>query len=135
MSFKVKKLTVGKGKTVGDDKASVWTKRYFEVEVEIQDEHDIELARASCEGLLDGWLSSEPTNQTPQQTETAYDMNKIKWEPKTGQKGPFEKTDDYNSLDYKALLRDLQSHTGKMRKNGYFLWIFQNGATIGKKRK
>lgn len=134
MSFKVRKLTVGKGKTVGDEKAGVWTKRYFEVEVQIDDEHDIELAKASCEGLLDGWLSSEPIEQAQLKSET-YDISKIKWEERQGQKGLFEKTDDYNSLDYKALLRDLQSHKGKMRKNGYFLWIFENGATIGRKRK
>ena len=137
MSFKVVKLTVGKGKTVGDEKAEKWTKQYYQVELEIQDEHDIEIAKASVEGLIDGWLtSSELTAQThPQTPSQAYDMAKIEWESKVGQKGPFEKTDDYNSPDYKALLRDLQRHTGKMRKDGFFMWIFQNGSTIGRKRK
>jgi len=137
MSFKIVKLTVGKGKTTGDEKAGEWIKRYYQVETEIQDEHDVEIAKASVEGLIDGWLTpSQLTSQAQPQTETqAYDMAKVKWEQKTGQKGPFEKTDDYNSLDYKALLRELQSHKGKMRKYGYFLWIFENGSTIGRKRK
>lgn len=136
-SFKIVKLTVGKGKTTGDEKKGEWIKRYYQLELEITDEHDIEIAKASVEGLIDGWLTpSELTSQTQPQTEpTTYDTSKIKWEPKTGAKGPFEKTDDYNSLDYKALLRELQSHKGKMRKNGYFIWIFQNGSTIGRKRK
>ena len=135
MSFKVKKLTVGKGKTTGDEKASEWIKRYYEVEVEIQDEHDIEIAKASVEGLIDGWLTpSELTSQAQPQMES-YDMNKIKWEDREGGKGPFQKTDDVNSPDFKKLLRDLQTHKGKMRKAGYFLWIFENGSTIGRKRK
>jgi hypothetical protein len=137
MSFKIVRLTVGKGKTVGDEKAGQWVKRYYQLELEISDEHDIEIAKASVEGLIDGWLTpSQLTSQAQAQTETqTYDMSKIKWEEKTGAKGPFQKTDDYNSLDYKALLRDLLSHNGKMRKHGYFLWIFQNGSTIGRKRK
>jgi len=136
MSFKIKKLVVGKGRTRGNEKEG-WTKTLYQVELEISDEHDIEIAKASVEGLIDGWLTpSELTSQTqPQPQSQAYDVAKIKWEAKTGAKGPFEKTDDYNSLDYKALLRELLSHNGKMRKNGYFLWIFQNGSTIGRKRK
>ena len=137
MSFKVVKLTVGKGKTEGNEKTAQCIKRYYELEIQIQDEHEIEIAKASVEGLIDGWLTpSEFTSQTQPQTKpTTYDMSKIKWEEKTGQRGLFEKTDDYTSSDYKALLHELQSHNGKMRKHCYFVWIFQNGTTIGRKRK
>lgn len=55
MSSKVTKLTIGKGKTTGDEKTG-WTKRYYEVEVSIQDEHDTEIVKANVEGLIDGWL-------------------------------------------------------------------------------
>lgn len=85
VSFKVTKLTVGKGRTRGNEKEG-WTKTFYQMEAEIEDEHCIEIAKASLEGLIDGWLTpSELTSQTQAQTEpTTYDPNKIKWEPKTG---------------------------------------------------
>jgi len=137
MNFKVVKLIVGKGKTTGDEKAGEWIKRYYQVELEIQDEHDIEIAKASVEGLIDGWLTpSELTSQAQPQKETqAYDMNKIKWTQAEGSKGPYERSEDVNSLDFKALLKSLQQHNGKMTINNYFVWAFQNGHVIGRKKR
>ena len=62
MSFGVKKLVVGKGKTISDEKAAQWVKRYYEIE--IQDEHDIEIAKASAEGLVDEWLTGQDQAET-----------------------------------------------------------------------
>jgi hypothetical protein len=67
MSFKVTKLTVGKGKTTGDEQDQKWLRQYFELEAEIQSEHDIELAKASMEALIDAWLRGESVN-SPQTT-------------------------------------------------------------------
>jgi len=85
--WKITKLTVGKGKTEGDEKAERWTRRYFEVEVTIQDEHDIELAKGSIEGLIDGWLTAAPQEKEPQSSQISslkLDMAKINalpWKP------------------------------------------------------
>jgi hypothetical protein len=62
-----------------------------------------------------------------------YDPEKIKWEDKTGPKGPFQSTDDANNLEYKALRGDLAKHDGKLNVKGKFYWVFQNGTTIGRK--
>ena len=63
-----------------------------------------------------------------------YDMEKIKWNEATGPKGPFQQTDDVNNPEYKALREDLAKHSGKMQHQGFFLWVFQNGVTIGRKK-
>ena len=62
-----------------------------------------------------------------------YDPEKIKWEEKTGPKGPFQQTEDANNSEYKALRADLAKHDGKMNYKGQFYWVFQNGVTIGRK--
>lgn len=64
-----------------------------------------------------------------------YDMNKIKWTEAEGSKGPYERSEDVNSLDFKALLKSLQQHGGKMTVGDYFVWAFQNGHVIGRKRR
>jgi hypothetical protein len=137
MSFKVTRLTVGKGKTTGNEKESVWTRQYYEVEATIEDEHHIESAKESIETLLDTWLKGELINkpQPPLKKEAKnYDIEKIAWTDAEGSSGPYQRSEDVNSLDFKTLLKDLQEHGGKFRKNGYFLWVFRNGATIGRKK-
>jgi len=64
-----------------------------------------------------------------------YDANKIKWEKSTGSSGPYERSEDINSTDHKALLQDLAAHQGKLTQDGYFYWTFKNGFTIGRKKK
>lgn len=74
---------------------------------------------------------------TMRQQETrqwTWDPAKIKWVNDEGFKGPYEKTEDYTSPDYKAMHADLQAHKGKLTRDGYFYWTFENGATVGRKQ-
>lgn len=137
MSFKVVKLTVGKGKTTGDEKAGKWEREYYELEAEIQEEKDIEPAKNSLEFLVDTWLKGEsifqPQTNPKTETKQSYDPEKIKWTKAEGANGPYERSEDINSLDHKTLLKDLAAHKGKLQVNGLFYWTFQNGYTIGRK--
>jgi len=65
----------------------------------------------------------------------SYNIEKIRWEQAQGTSGPYEKSIDVNSLDFKALLADIQKHGGKMTVSGYFVWAFQNGSTLGRKKR
>jgi len=138
LSFKVRKLTVGKGKTEGDEKAERWTRKYYEVEVSIDDEHDIELAKASVEGLIDGWLTGSKEIE-PQQggsvQQSKWNPDKINWVQAEGTSGPYERSEDLDNLDFKAMLKDLAAHKGKMQRDGSFFWVFQNGTTVGRKKR
>ena len=58
----------------------------------------------------------------------------IKWVSAEGEKGPYERSEDVNNLQFKALLKDLGEHGGKFFKNGYFYWSFKNGYVIGRKK-
>lgn len=63
----------------------------------------------------------------------SWDPHKIKWETKNGAKGPFERSDDQSSADYANMLTDLQGHQGKLNRDGFFYWEFQNGG-VGRKK-
>lgn len=67
--------------------------------------------------------------------EPSWSPEKIKWEQTEGSSGPYQRSEDVNSLDFKAMLKDLAAHQGKLTWDGYFYWMFQNGATVGRKKR
>lgn len=64
-----------------------------------------------------------------------WDPCKIKWEQAEGNSGPYERSEDVNNTEFKGMLQDLAAHGGKITRNGYFYWIFKNGATVGRKKR
>ena len=81
-------------------------------------------------------IQEELEKRGPQKEEPSrrWDPSKIKWTQEEGPKGPFEKSEDFNSPDHKALLQDLKVHKGKMTHEGLFMWLFEDGQTIGRKK-
>lgn len=133
MSFKVKKLIVGRGKTTTNEKQSEWIKEYYELEVDIPDEHELSIAKENAEGLLNEWLGiTQPVGVQKKQEKTG-NPDKIKWILAEGASGPYERSEDVNSLDFKALLKDLEQHDGKLSHDGFFYWKFEKSAVIGRK--
>jgi hypothetical protein len=64
-----------------------------------------------------------------------WDPDKIKWEKAQGPSGAFEKSQDVNNPEFKVMLKDLQSHRGKLTRNGMFYWVYKNGSTVGRKKR
>jgi hypothetical protein len=64
-----------------------------------------------------------------------WDPDKIKWEKAEGSKGEFERSEDVDNPEFKSMLKDLAEHGGKLNRLGYFYWAFQNGSTIGRKKR
>ena len=64
-----------------------------------------------------------------------WDPAQIAWIQTEGPSGPYERSEDVNNLEFKAMLKDLAAHNGKMRRGPYFYWTFQNGHTVGRKEK
>lgn len=65
----------------------------------------------------------------------AWNPEKIVWTQKTGQRGPYEQSEDVNNTEFKAMLKDIAAHNGKLTRDGFFYWIFQNGVTVGRKKR
>jgi len=73
-----------------------------------------------------------PQPKQEEKREWTWNPGKIKWTQDTGAKGPYEKSDDVNSLDFKTMLKDLGEHGGKLNRDGRFYWTFKNGSTVGR---
>jgi hypothetical protein len=70
---------------------------------------------------------------SPGQGRYSWDPKKIGWTDKQGDKGPYQMSEDVNNLEFKAMLKDLASHKGKLAMDGKFYWVFANGTTVGRK--
>jgi hypothetical protein len=64
-----------------------------------------------------------------------YDPEKIKWIDANGAKGPYQKSDDANNLEFKALRKDLADHKGFLQFKGFQYWVMQDGNTIARRKK
>jgi hypothetical protein len=64
-----------------------------------------------------------------------WNPDAIRWEKAQGAKGEFEHSEDVNNPAFKALLKDLAEHNGKLTREGWFYWTFKNGSTVGRKHK
>lgn len=62
-----------------------------------------------------------------------WNPNKIKWVQAEGTSGPYERSEDVNNLEFKAMLKDLADHKGKFQREGYFYWAFQRASVVGRK--
>jgi len=65
----------------------------------------------------------------------SWNPDTIKWTETQGSSGLYERSEDVNSLDFKEMLRNLAGHSGKLSRDGFFYWAFQNGSTVGRRRK
>lgn len=64
-----------------------------------------------------------------------WDSGKIQWVKAQGSKGEYERAEDVNNREFKAMLKDLAEHNGKLSRNGVFYWLFKNGSTVGRKKR
>ena len=64
-----------------------------------------------------------------------WNPDNIQWEKASGASGEYERSEDVNNLEFKALLKDLAAHNGKLSRDGWFYWTFKNGSTVGRKKK
>ena len=65
----------------------------------------------------------------------AWNPDKISWSKASGSKGEYERSEDANNLDFKAMLKDLADHKGNLSRDGVFYWIFKNGSVVGRKKR
>jgi len=70
----------------------------------------------------------------PEKGESKWDPAKIMWVRAEGSKGPYDRSEDVDSVDFKAMVKDLAGHSGRLRREGYFYWTFKNGFAVGRKK-
>lgn len=100
----------------------------------------VEALEAKVSNILEGLnnILTEVTkveNAEQIQKEAPIDLEQIKWVRAEGEKGAYEKSDDVNCLEFKKLVKSLNEHDKKMTISGYFVWLFENGAVVGRKKR
>ena len=73
--------------------------------------------------------------QIIKQAKLGWDPNAIRWEEAQGSSGPYERSQDTNNQEFQIMLKDLKQHNGKLTRNGYFYWLFQDCTTVGRKKR
>ncbi len=59
---------------------------------------------------------------------SVWDVANVKWERVQGERGEYERAScelNAGNKDFDNMLADLKAHGGKMRKGGYFFWLFE----------
>jgi hypothetical protein len=77
----------------------------------------------------------QAARQTIKAVKVGWNPDAIEWDQAEGTKGPYERSEDVNNLEFKVMLKDLASHGSRLSRNGYFYWVFKNGTTVGRKRR
>ncbi len=66
---------------------------------------------------------------------SSWNPENITWEPAQGAKGPYERSDDVDNRNFRALMSEIERFQGKLTRDGFFYWTFKNGTTIGRKQR
>jgi hypothetical protein len=122
-----------------------WFRVEYSVKATVNCTEESHVAKAQLDAIVDAWLanalpgkaapSQEPLPTEEQAEKPKWNPAKIKWTEKQGASGPYERSEDVNSLDFKQMLKDLAAHKGRITRNGYFYWVFKNGSTVGRKKR
>ena len=65
----------------------------------------------------------------------AWDPAHVSWTRAEGSRGPYERSEDVNNREFKAMVKDLAAHGGRLTREGYFYWLFESGDIVGRKRR
>jgi hypothetical protein len=98
-------------------------------------ERDDEAIAALLEFLNAVEIGIANARQIIKEAKIGWDPEKIKWEETEGSSGPYQRSEDISNPDFKAMLKDLQAHNGKLTREGWFYWVFQSGTTVGRKKR
>lgn len=64
-----------------------------------------------------------------------WNPDAVRWEKAAGQSGEYERSGDFDNPEFKAMLKDLAEHGGRLTRDGWFYWTFKNGSTVGRKKR
>lgn len=70
-----------------------------------------------------------------EQSKWNWNPEAIKWSEAEGQSGKYERSEDTDNPEFKAMLKDLAQHNGKLNRESFFYWTFRNGLVVGRKKR
>jgi len=61
-----------------------------------------------------------------------FNLEKIRWESKIGQSGPFERSVDRNNPEFQNVVNALRQQR-EVVIDGWYIWLFEDDKTLGRK--
>jgi hypothetical protein len=99
---------------------------------------------------LEGWVlirdgaamiqdGAQKIIESAEPQELKWDSSKINFVQTEGARGPYwrypaagQKAE--STEDYRNMIQDLINHNEKLTRDGFFYWLFSDGATVGRKK-
>lgn len=140
-------LIVTKGKTVKLPDREEWLRVEYSLKATVGCTEECHVAKAQLDAIVDAWLANAlpvkgeaaPPQETlqgeKQEEKTKWNPANINWTEIQGSSGPYERSEDFYNPEFKAMLKDLARHNGRLTRDGYFYWRFKNGSTVGRKKR
>ncbi len=113
--------------TLEDRLARLETQTHEILDVLEQIARDADLLSSNIMRTLKGFQAQKQAAET-----STWNPDKIAWQQALGAAGPYERSEDLNNPDFKAMLKDLAAHDGKLNRDGRFYWTFKNGLSVGR---
>lgn len=63
-----------------------------------------------------------------------YNPDVLNWVEAEGSKGPYQRCNYIDDMNFHALMKDLDKHKGTLTLDGWFYWSFSRGDAVGRKR-
>lgn len=65
-----------------------------------------------------------------------WNPDSIAWSIAEGPSGKYERAEDDGSTNFQNMVKDLRLHSGKLRRLGYFYWLFEktDKPIVGRKK-
>ena len=105
-----------------------------EVVLELLDAELLPLLR----DVISARLAAAPVKSEPpsplQKEAPSWSPLRIPWKIAEGERGPYERAEDPENPEFKALVKDLQDHKKGLTRDGLFYWLFTDGKIVGRKK-
>jgi len=92
---KITELTVTKGRTLKAGDRDEWLRLEYSIKTFIEDENEIQTAKANIEGLIDGWLSSSILASSPMSDAKSLEAVQNAFPPELKELVSFQQNDHY----------------------------------------
>jgi len=89
----------------------------------------------ACEEYLAALAPPEAREEQKRKRGWSWNPQHVTWRRAEGPSGPYERACMPDNGNFQLLVRDLQAHGGRLTREGMFYWLFNDGRTVGRKKR
>ena len=133
----IKQIEIGRSVTIKKEN-NTWIKTELRETADITYDSLESLCEAEqalfdhIESALGKQLKRETKERKQAPSIKPFELEKIRWESKIGQSGPFERSVDRNNPKFQNVVNALQQQR-EVVIDGWYIWLFEDDKTLGRK--